>query len=88
MARPKVSGPELALRATQPATVARPNAVDEDDRLMDIRTLVTLLNCSETLIYRMIRDGEFPAPIRLGTLTRWRLRDYRRWMQKAAEKAM
>lgn len=83
MARPKIAGPELATRATMPTTAIRANMIDEDDRLLDLKTLVGLLNCSETLIYRMVRDGDFPQPIRLGTLTRWRLRDYRKWLARA-----
>jgi prophage regulatory protein len=88
MARPKITGAAILQRAVPPPQVLLSNTVDEDDRLLDVKTLVAMLSCSESLIYRMIRDGEFPAPIRLGKLTRWRLRDYRKWMARSIKKGM
>jgi len=51
-----------------------------------MRTLLTLaqlceaLSLSSTTVYKLIRSGRFPAPIRVGKLSRWSSRDVDQWI--------
>lgn len=43
-----------------------------DDDLLTMQQLAALLNCSDKTIYRRIRDGLFPRPVRItDRLVRW-----------------
>ena len=47
-------------------------------KLSDVRTIVPYSNAS---IYRMISEGEFPAPLKLGkNRSAWRLSDIQHWI--------
>ena len=54
------------------------------DRIMRIPEVVELTGLSKTTIWRQVRSGDFPAPVRLGSLaTRsigWREGDVGRWL--------
>ncbi len=52
--------------------------------LLDVRELSQRLGVSQRAIWSWVERGEFPAPIELGRLRRWRLQDIERWL---AEKA-
>ena len=45
------------------------------DRLVDIKTVSEVLCRSRASIYRDIERGDFPAPIKLGHSSRWRMSD-------------
>ena len=45
------------------------------NRLVDIKTVCETLCRSRASIYRDIGRGDFPAPIKLGHSSRWRLSD-------------
>lgn len=47
----------------------------QTDRLIDKKTVCYLLNRSPASLYRDIQRGEFPAPIKLGHSSRWRMSD-------------
>lgn len=45
------------------------------DTLIDIKTVCATLCRSRASIYRDIERGDFPAPIKLGHSSRWRMSD-------------
>lgn len=51
-----------------------------DDALIDMERVIDLVGMRRTWVYDEIRAGRFPAPIKLGTASRWRLGDVRRWL--------
>lgn len=51
-----------------------------DDALIDLEAVTGLVGMRRTWIYDEIRAGRFPAPVKLGTASRWRLGDVRRWL--------
>ncbi|MCH7729881.1 MAG: hypothetical protein IH991_25935 [Planctomycetes bacterium] len=42
--------------------------------LSDVRATAVIYDCSPRHILRMADDGRIPAPVKLGSLVRWRLR--------------
>lgn len=43
-----------------------------------------LLQISSALFYRLVREGEFPKPIKIGRASRWRRADVERWLSDRA----
>lgn len=60
------------------------SAQPEADRLIDIKTVCFLLCRSRASIYRDIERGEFPAPIKLGRSSRWRMSHLNKIIAQAA----
>ena len=58
-------------------------------RIMRIREVVEVTGLSRTTIWRRVRDHEFPAPLKLGSLhTRsvgWREEDNDEWLNSIEE---
>lgn len=64
-----------------------------DDAFVRISNLVrtprrqieeVLLPFSASALWRMVADGRFPKPIKLGArITAWRVRDIRNWLQRS-----
>lgn len=48
--------------------------------LVDVRTVATLCGCSTRHIRRLTDAGRMPAPVRLGSLIRWRRSDVEAWI--------
>ena len=60
-------------------------------RFMRRREVLELLGLSHTTVYKMVDEGRFPRPLRIGpNTTRWRSDQVTEWMEaqmKAAESA-
>jgi prophage regulatory protein len=56
--------------------------VNKDDLLLRYEDIEKILTVSRSTIFRMIRNGEFPAPIRIsGGTSRWRMADVKAWVR-------
>ncbi|MBX7255711.1 MAG: helix-turn-helix domain-containing protein [Candidatus Hydrogenedentes bacterium] len=53
---------------------------DPSPRLLDVRGVAALLDCSPRHIYRMSDAGRMPAPIRIGALVRWQRAAIDAWL--------
>jgi excisionase family DNA binding protein len=53
---------------------------NNDDRLLTINEVASLLQCSTRSVYSLLKRGEIPRPLKVGGLTRWRIRALRWWM--------
>lgn len=48
-----------------------------DSSLVDQKAVQALVGCGATSVWRWVRNGTLPAPIRLGRAVRWRVGDLR-----------
>ena len=55
------------------------------DRMMRIPEVAEVTGLSKTTIWRRVKSGDFPAPLRLGSLTTrsvgWREGDVEKWIE-------
>jgi prophage regulatory protein len=53
------------------------------DRLLKIDEVLELVAVGKTKLYRMLKDGEFPPAVRLGSRSvAWRRSDVERWISE------
>lgn len=52
-------------------------------RLMDVHAVSSILQCSVRHVNRLVARGEFPKPIRLGSLVRWPEEVINEWIASA-----
>ena len=51
--------------------------------LLKIREVAALFRVNVSTIYKMVREGEIPAPIRVGsTATRWRAAEIKKYLDE------
>ena len=51
------------------------------DRLIRLKEVLTMVNISRSTLYRLIRSGAFPEPVRLGErVVAWWESEVRAWM--------
>lgn len=56
-------------------------------QLHGVKQVAAQLDCCTRMIQILVAKGEFPAPIRIGRLVRWREEDIAGWLQQRAEEA-
>ena len=49
-------------------------------KLIDVRAVAELLDCSPRHVYRCSESGRMPRPIKLGNLCRWSRAEIERWI--------
>ena len=53
-----------------------------EERLLRRRQVEEITGMSRSSIYRLMREGKFPRPVRIGpAAVRWRARDITAWME-------
>ena len=63
--------------------VAQPparTAIEGVDRLLKLPEVMSIAGLGKTMIYRRVRQGTFPQPVKLGESTRWSEREVREWL--------
>ncbi|EAA9929239.1 AlpA family transcriptional regulator [Salmonella enterica] len=53
-----------------------------EDQFVDMAFITRLLGVSDKWIYRLIKDGIFPKPIKLGRSSRWLKSEVEAWLQE------
>lgn len=53
-----------------------------NDQLVDMVFITTYTNCSDKWFYKLISEGRFPKPIKLGRSSRWLKSEVEAWMQQ------
>ncbi len=43
----------------------------QTDRFLTIKECAFMIGCHPVTIWRMVKSGAFPAPVKIGHLTRW-----------------
>jgi len=54
------------------------------DRLLAISEVSNSLGLSQSQVYALVREQDFPAPIRLGRSSRWRTSTVNAWIDAKA----
>ena len=53
-----------------------------DDPLIDMNYITSFTGMTDKWFYRLISEGHFPKPIKLGRSSRWYKSEVEQWMQK------
>lgn len=65
---------------SQPNQPAKPYGSVEP-ALISIKKVALMLSVDQRTIYRRVKAGDMPAPVKFGHLTRWRLEELQRWCE-------
>jgi excisionase family DNA binding protein len=57
---------------------------DASAKLLDVRAVAEMLDCSQRHVYRLSDAGRMPAPIKLGALVRWNRAAVESWIDQGA----
>ena len=52
-----------------------------NDQLVDIKFITQLTGLTDKWFYKLIKDGDFPKPIKLGRSSRWLKSEVEMWLQ-------
>jgi excisionase family DNA binding protein len=58
------------------------HAPQELEGLLDVEDVAALVNASARTVYRMVKSGQMPRPIKIGKLNRWRRQDVLKCIDK------
>jgi len=53
-----------------------------DDQLVDMRFITKLTGLTDKWFYKLIKDGAFPKPVKLGRSSRWLKSEVENWIQE------
>ncbi|EBI9246238.1 TPA: AlpA family transcriptional regulator [Salmonella enterica] len=53
-----------------------------EDQFVDMVFITSLLQMTDKWIYKLIKDGVFPRPIKLGRSSRWLKSEVEKWLQE------
>ena len=52
-----------------------------NDQLVDMAFITQLTGLTDKWFYKLIKDGDFPAPIKMGRSSRWLKSEVEAWLQ-------
>ena len=55
------------------------------DRLVDMAFITSYTGLTDKWFYKLIKDGEFPKPIKLGRSSRWTESEVKTWLKQRIE---
>ncbi|HGM9963935.1 TPA: helix-turn-helix transcriptional regulator [Providencia stuartii] len=58
-----------------------------DDQLVDIKFITHLTGLTDKWFYKLIQDGEFPKPIKLGRSSRWLKSEVEQWLKERIQES-
>jgi prophage regulatory protein len=67
------------------AAVVDKSAVPADAVLLSMAQIETLIGLNRTRVYKWLREGLFPSPIKLGKTSRWHRAEVEHWLTNLAE---
>ncbi|EFU9024316.1 AlpA family transcriptional regulator [Salmonella enterica] len=53
-----------------------------EDQFIDMAFITSLLQMTDKWIYKLIKDGAFPKPVKLGRSSRWLKSEVENWLQE------
>ena len=56
-----------------------------NDRLVDMAFITSYTGLTDKWFYKLIKDGDFPKPIKLGRSSRWTESEVKGWLKKRIE---
>lgn len=54
----------------------------QEDKLVDMAFITTFTRLTDKWFYKLISEGKFPKPIKLGRSSRWLESEVKRWVQE------
>jgi predicted DNA-binding transcriptional regulator AlpA len=57
------------------------------DRLVNMAFITAYTGLTDKWFYKLIKDGEFPKPIKLGRSSRWTESEVKSWLKQRMEKS-
>lgn len=69
----------MNIKNSMATTVTLLNA---DDPLIDMVFITTYTNMTDKFFFKLIKNGQFPKPVKLGRSSRWRKSEVEAWMQE------
>lgn len=76
---------QVAVQTVLQNTRALPADYAGDDRFMTVAEVAQMAGCGVSTVWRDVKRGTFPEPVKTPSGTRWRLSDVRKWMQNPME---
>ncbi|BDG86224.1 MULTISPECIES: helix-turn-helix transcriptional regulator [Enterobacteriaceae] len=58
-----------------------------EDQFVDMAFITGLLQMTDKWIYKLIKDGAFPRPIKLGRSSRWLKSEVENWLQERIDQS-
>ncbi|TXE24841.1 helix-turn-helix transcriptional regulator [Serratia ureilytica] len=58
-----------------------------EDQFVDMAFITSLLQMTDKWIYKLIKDGVFPRPIKLGRSSRWLKSEVENWLQERIDQS-
>ncbi|EJJ0532909.1 AlpA family phage regulatory protein [Salmonella enterica subsp. enterica serovar Carswell] len=58
-----------------------------NDELVDMKFITEYSKLTDKWFYKLIKDGEFPKPIKLGRSSRWLRSEVETWFQKRIDES-
>lgn len=53
---------------------------NDDLRMLRIEQVISLFPVSRVTVYRLIKSGQFPSPVKMGNTNLWRYAELRKWI--------
>ncbi|EKT65498.1 helix-turn-helix transcriptional regulator [Providencia alcalifaciens] len=67
------------------STTAMPLSPLLNDQFIDMKFITQLTGLTDKWFYKLIQDGEFPKPIKLGRSSRWLKSEVEQWLSARIE---
>lgn len=58
-----------------------------NDQFVDMKFITHLTGLTDKWFYKLIQDGEFPKPIKLGRSSRWLKSEVEQWLQERIQES-
>lgn len=62
-------------------TIQNNNSSLLNDKMVDMKFITEFTGLTDKWFYKLIQDGEFPKPIKLGRSSRWMQSEIELWVQ-------
>lgn len=56
-----------------------------DDKMVDMKFITEFTGLTDKWFYKLISEGKFPEPIKLGRSSRWLQSEVEKWVQERIE---
>ncbi|MDV2862128.1 AlpA family transcriptional regulator [Phytobacter ursingii] len=58
-----------------------------NDKMVDMKFITEFTGLTDKWFYKMISEGQFPKPIKLGRSSRWMQHEVENWLQKRIDQS-
>ncbi|WP_336194564.1 AlpA family transcriptional regulator [Providencia stuartii] len=69
------------------STTTAPSSSLLNDQFIDMKLITQLTGLTDKWFYKLIQDGEFPKPIKLGRSSRWLKSEVEQWLQERIQES-